>query len=188
MLGSLYSEHPVLFVTVYMLIYILYSSLPLSGAEMISIAGAMLFGVLPGTVIVSFASSIGATVACLISRFLFRDQVQSRFGDKVSTINRGIERDGAFYLFSLRLMPAIPYFAVNLIMGLSRMPLRTFYLVSQIGMLPATLLFVNSGKQMMSINSPSDVLSTRLILSLALLGLLPLAAKKTLILYKWRRQ
>ncbi len=84
-------------------------------------------------------------------------------------------------------MPAIPYFAVNLIMGLSRMPLRTFYLVSQIGMLPATLLFVNSGKQMMSINSPSDVLSTRLILSLALLGLLPLAAKKTLILYKWRR-
>lgn len=187
MLGALYSARPVLFVTAYMLIYILYSSLPLPGAEMLSIAGGMLFGVLPGTVIVSFASSIGATMACLISRFLFRDWVQSRFGDKVSTINCKIERDGAFYLFSLRLMPAIPYFAVNLLMGLSPMPLRTFYVVSQIGMLPTTLLFVNAGKQMININSAADVLSMRLLLSLALLGLFPLAAKKMLILYKSRR-
>lgn len=187
-LALLYSEHRILVIAVYMLIYILYSSLPLPGAEILSIAGGVLFGVWAGTIIVSFSSSIGATLACLISRFLLRDCLQSRFGDWVSTINRGIERDGAFYLFSLRLIPVIPYFAVNLVMGLSRMPLKTYYLVSQIGMIPATFLFVNAGKELTRINSPSDVLSPRLLLSLVLIGLFPLVAKKLLILYKLNRK
>jgi uncharacterized membrane protein YdjX (TVP38/TMEM64 family) len=183
-LKGLYTAHPIFFVAAYMLIYILYSAFPLPGVEVISVAAGALFGTLAGTLIVSFASSIGATLACLISRFLFRDWVQSTFGDKVSAVNRGIEQNGAFYLFSLRLIPIIPYFAVNLLMGLSPMPLKTFYLVSQVGMIPATFLFVNAGKELARIQSSSDILSTRLLLSLVLIGLFPLVTSKIVSLYK----
>jgi len=116
--------------------------------SLLTLSGGALFGLAAGTVIISFASTIGATLACLVARFVLRDWVQNRFGDKLTAINRGIEEEGAFYLFTLRLIPAFPFFVINLAMGLTRMPLRTFYWVSQLGMLPGTIVYVNAGKEL----------------------------------------
>jgi uncharacterized membrane protein YdjX (TVP38/TMEM64 family) len=130
-----------------------------------------------GTILVSFASTIGATLAFLSSRFVLRDWVQGKFGDRLKAIDDGIARDGAFYLFTIRLIPLFPFFVVNLVMGLTRIPARTFYWVSQIGMLPATIVFVNAGTQIGAIDSTAGLLSPILIGSFVLLGLFPWIAR-----------
>ncbi len=185
---ALYADHTVIVIGAYMLIYILVTSLSLPGAAVMTLAGGALFGLLRGTIIVSFASSIGATLACFVSRFVLRDWVQEKFGEKLKTVNSGIEREGVFYLFTLRLIPVFPFFVINLVLGLARMPLRTFYWVSQAGMLPATIVYVNAGKELAKIDSLAGILSPGLIISFALLGLLPLVAKKTIAWYKSRKE
>jgi len=136
-----------------------------------------LFGVVTGTIIVSFASSIGATLAFLSARFLLRDWVQSKFGERLKAIDDGIARDGAMYLFTIRLIPLFPFFVVNLLMGLTRIKTRTFYWVSQIGMLPATAVFVNAGTQISKVDSTAGLLSPTLIGSFVLLGIFPWIAR-----------
>jgi len=143
-----------------------------------------LFGLAVGTVVVSFASTIGATLACAVSRFLLQDWVQRKFGDKLAAINNGIEKEGAFYLFSLRLVPIFPFFVINLAMGLTRMRLITFFWVSQVGMLPGTVVYVNAGKELAQIDSLSGIMSPGVLISFAILGLFPIAAKKLLAFYK----
>ena len=174
------SAHPGSAVTIYALIYIVVTALSLPGAAVMTLAGGAIFGLLWGTVIVSFASSIGATLAFLAARFLFRDAVKSRFGDRLQAIDAGIERDGAFYLFTLRLVPVFPFFIINLVMGLTALRTWTFYWVSQLGMLAGTIVYVNAGTQLAKLTSLSGILSPALLGSFALLGLFPLLAKKLL--------
>ncbi|MEJ2696489.1 MAG: TVP38/TMEM64 family protein [Candidatus Sulfobium sp.] len=167
--------------------YILVTSLSLPGAAALTIAGGALFGLWTGTIVVSFASSIGATLACFAARFVLRDWVQSRFGEKLKRVNEGIEREGAFYLFTLRLVPVFPFWLINLVMGLTRMPLRRFYWVSQLGMIPGTIVYVNAGKELGQIESLSGIFSPGLIISFALLGIFPIAAKKTVALLRSKK-
>ncbi len=175
---SLYQDYPIGVLGAYLAIYILVTALSLPGAAILTLAGGALFGFWRGLVVVSFASSIGATLACFAARFVLRDWVQSRFGDRLAVINRGMEAEGPFYLFSLRLIPVFPFFVINLVMGLSRMPLLTFYWISQLGMLPGTAVYVNAGRELGRIDSLAGILSPRLLFSFVLLGLFPLAAKK----------
>ncbi len=172
------STQPIFTVIIYALVYIVVTSLSLPGATILTLAGGAIFGLLWGTVIVSFASTIGATLAFLAARFLFRDAVKSRFGARMGVINKGIERDGAFYLFTLRLVPFFPFFMINLTMGLTTLKVKTFYWVSQVGMLAGTIIFVNAGTQLAKIESLSGILSPALIGSFVLLGLFPMIAKK----------
>ena len=183
----LYAEHPLMVVVGYGVIYILATSLSLPGAAVLTLAGGALLGFWTGVITVSFASSIGATLACIVSRFILRDWVQSKFGDRLKPVNDGIEKEGAFYLFTLRLIPIFPFWLINLLMGLTKMPLRRFYWVSQVGMLPATIVYVNAGKELAKIESLSGILSPGLIISFAALGIFPLAAKKILSLYRKKR-
>ena len=183
----LYAEHPLRVVLGYGVIYILATSLSLPGAAVLTLAGGALLGLWTGVITVSFASSIGATLACIVSRFILRDWVQSKFGDRLKPVNDGIEKEGAFYLFTLRLIPIFPFWLINLLMGLTKMPLRRFYWVSQLGMLPATIVYVNAGKELAKIESLSGILSPGLIISFATLGIFPLAAKKILSLYRRKR-
>lgn len=185
--AALYADHKLTVIAVYMVIYILVTSLSLPGAAIMTLAGGAFFGLLTGTIVVSFASSIGATLACFVSRFILRDWVQSKFGEKLKTINEGIEKEGAFYLFTLRLIPVFPFWLINLVMGLTKMPLRTFYWVSQAGMLAGTVVYVNAGKELAKINSLSGILSPGLIFSFVLLGLFPIAIKKLLSLYRSKK-
>ncbi|MFQ5465274.1 MAG: TVP38/TMEM64 family protein [Thermodesulfobacteriota bacterium] len=183
----LYAEHRVHVIASYMAIYVIVTALSLPGAAILTLVGGALFGFIVGTVVVSFASTIGATLACFVARFLLRDWVQDRFGDKLAAVNRGVEKEGAFYLFTMRLIPAIPFFVINLVMGLVRMPLRTFYWVSQAGMLPGTIVYVNAGKELAKIDSLSGILSPGLIFSFVLLGLFPIAVKKLMAFFRSRR-
>lgn len=185
--AALYSDHRFMVIAAYMVIYILVTSLSLPGAAIMTLAGGALFGLLIGTVVVSFASSIGATLACFISRFVLRDWVQHKFGDKLKTVNEGIETEGAFYLFTLRLIPIFPFWLINLIMGLTKMAITTFYWVSQVGMLAGTIVYVNAGMELGQISSLSGILSPGIIFSFVLLGLFPISAKKLLSLYKSRK-
>jgi len=182
--AQLYDQHRLLVICAYMLIYIVATALSLPGAVVLTLAGGALFGLLAGTVIISFASSIGASLACLVSRFVLRDWVQNRFGDKLKTINRGIQEEGAFYLFTLRLIPVFPFFVINLAMGLTRISLRTFYWVSQLGMLPGTVVYVNAGKELGRIDSLGGILSPSLLASFAILGLFPITVKKIMGWYR----
>ncbi|MEN1727812.1 MAG: FAD-dependent oxidoreductase [Pseudomonadota bacterium] len=165
---------------VYMLIYIAMAALSVPGAAVLTLAGGALFGVVAGSIAVSFASSIGATLVFLAARFLFRDSIQQKFGKRLETINRGVERDGAFYLLALRLVPVFPFWLINLLMALTRLRTWTFYSISQFGMLPATVIYVNAGTQLAQIDSLGDVLSPGLIGAFVLLGLLPLLMRWTL--------
>ncbi|MCF8038592.1 MAG: VTT domain-containing protein [Desulfohalobiaceae bacterium] len=185
-LQEAYHQHPMAAIAVFSAIYIPVVALNLPGALVLGLAAGALFGVLTGTIIISFASSIGASLACLLSRYLLRDWVQRRFGEKLEKVNAGIQTEGAFYLFALRLMPVIPFFVINLVMGLTSMRLRTFYWVSQLGMLPGTMVFVNAGSQIGRIESISGILSPGLIVSLALLGIFPLLMRRLLQLYRRR--
>jgi uncharacterized membrane protein YdjX (TVP38/TMEM64 family) len=184
----LYSEQNVLVIATYMIIYIFVTSLSLPGAAVMTLAGGALFGLITGTIVVSFASTIGASIACFVSRFILRDWMQGKFGDRLKSVNKGIENEGAFYLFTMRLIPVIPFWLINLLMGLTKMPIRRFYWVSQIGMLAGTIVYVNAGKELAKIESLSGILSPSLIFSFILLGLFPLITKKLLGWYKSRRQ
>lgn len=171
----------------FLLSYVAITALSLPGAAIMTLAAGALFGVLWGTVIVSFASSIGATLAFLASRFLLRDSVQARFGDKLKAVNEGIAKDGAFYLFTLRLVPVFPFFLINLLMGLTPLRTVTFYWVSQVGMLAGTVVYVNAGTQLAQIDSLAGIISPGLLLSFTLLGLFPLLAKKISLSLQARR-
>ncbi|MFK7890727.1 MAG: FAD-dependent oxidoreductase [Granulosicoccus sp.] len=177
-LAALYQSRPVMVLAVFFFGYIAVTALSLPGAAILTLAAGAQFGLLTGTILVSFASSIGATLAFLVSRYLLRDTIERRFGDKLQTFNRNIETDGAFYLFTVRLVPVFPFFLVNLVMGLTRLKTGVFYIVSQIGMLAGTLVYVNAGTQLAKIDSLSGILSPGLIASFALLGVFPLIAKK----------
>ena len=178
------TTNPVLAVAVYALVYVAITGLSLPGAAILTLAGGAIFGLLWGTLIVSFASTIGATLAFLAARFLFRDGVKAKFGDRLQAIDEGVAREGGFYLFTLRLVPVFPFFMINLLMGLSKMKIGTFYIVSQIGMLAGTAVYVNAGTQLGKINSLADILSTALIGSFILLGLFPLLAKKIITTFR----
>ncbi len=182
--AALYAAHPLEVVGAYFVLYVVVAALSLPGATAMTLAGGALFGMWVGLVTVSFASTIGATLACLVARFVLRDWVQNRFGDRLKAINEGIEREGAFYLFTLRLVPIFPFFVINLVMGLTKMPLRTFYWVSQVGMLAGTVVYVNAGKELARIDSLSGIMSPRLLLSFAILGLFPIIVKKLLTFYR----
>lgn len=184
---SLYAAHRFPVIAVFMAVYILVTSLSLPGAAVLTLAGGALFGLWTGTVVVSFASSIGATLACFVARFVLRDWVQRRFGGKLGRVNEGIQSEGAFYLFTLRLVPVFPFWLINLVMGLTRMPLRTFYWVSQIGMLPGTIVYVNAGRELGKVESVSGIFSPGLIISFMILGIFPIAVKKTLVLLRSKK-
>jgi pyruvate/2-oxoglutarate dehydrogenase complex dihydrolipoamide dehydrogenase (E3) component/uncharacterized membrane protein YdjX (TVP38/TMEM64 family) len=171
------SANPMQAGLVFFLIYIAVTGLSLPGAAIMTLVAGAVFGLLWGTLIVSFASSIGATLAFLVSRFLLRDSIQSRFGDKLRAINTGVEKDGAFYLFTLRLVPAFPFFVINLVMGLTPLKTWTFYWVSQLGMFAGTLVYVNAGTEIAKIETLRGILSPGLIISFTLLGIFPLIAK-----------
>jgi len=165
-LNELYTAKPLMVIAGFLLIYIIVTALSLPGAAILTLAAGAQFGLLLGTIIVSFASSIGATLAFLVSRYLLRDTIESKFGDKLKTFNDNIDKDGAFYLFTVRLVPIFPFFLVNLVMGLTRLKTSVFYIVSQIGMLAGTLVFVNAGTQLAKIDSRlsqkrSSILSRR---------------------------
>lgn len=187
-LNELYATRPLMVIAVFFIGYIAVTALSLPGAAILTLAAGAQFGLLLGTVVVSFASTIGATLAFLVSRFLLRETIESRFGDKLKTFNNNIEKDGAFYLFTVRLVPVFPFFLVNLVMGLTRLKTGVFYLVSQIGMLAGTLVFVNAGTQLAKIDSLGGILSPGLILSFALLGIFPLLAKKAVDMVKAKKQ
>jgi len=184
---TLYENHGIMVIAGYFVIYVLTTSLSLPGASPLGIAGGALFGFWTATIVVSFASTIGATLACVVSRYLLRDWIQNRFGDKIAKVNEGIEKEGAFYLFTLRLIPIFPFWMINLAMGLTKMSFFKFYWVSQIGMLPGTMVFVNAGKELAKIDSLKGIFSPSLIISFALIGIFPIAVKKILASYRSRR-
>jgi len=161
----------------YFIAYVLITAFSIPGAAVVTLLGAALFGFWTSLALVSFASTIGATLAFLSSRFLLRDWVQSKFGEKLETINKGVEQDGAFYLFSLRLIPVFPFFLINLLMGLTPMKVSKYYLTSQLGMLPGTAVYLNAGTQLAEIDSLSGIVSPSVLISFALLGLFPIIAK-----------
>ena len=183
----LYREHKALVIAGYMVMYILATSLSLPGAVVLTIAGGALFGLATGTIVVSFASTIGATLACVVSRFLLRHWVEEKFADKIGKVNKGIEQEGGFYLFTLRLIPVFPFWLINLVMGFTKMRLFTFYWISQVGMLPATVVYVNAGKELVKLDSLKDIISPELLGSFVLLGIFPLAARRVIALYKKRK-
>ena len=176
------ARHPVGTAAAFFAIYVAVTGLSLPGAAILTLVAGALFGLLWGTIIVSFASSIGATLAFLASRYVLRDAVQARFGDKLKPINAGVEREGAFYLFALRLVPAFPFFVINLVMGLTPIRTWTFYWVSQVGMLAGTLVYVYAGTQLGQFR-----ISAGLVAAFVLLGIFPLVAKKALDAAKARK-
>jgi pyruvate/2-oxoglutarate dehydrogenase complex dihydrolipoamide dehydrogenase (E3) component/uncharacterized membrane protein YdjX (TVP38/TMEM64 family) len=173
-----YAERPLAVIGAFFGVYVAVTALSLPGAAIMTLVAGAVFGLLVGTVVVSFASSIGATLAMLVARYVLRDGVKARFGARLADIDRGIERDGAFYLFTLRLVPIFPFFVINLLMGLTKMKARTFYWVSQLGMLAGTLVYVNAGTQLARLDSLEGILSPGLVGSFVLLGVFPLVAKK----------
>lgn len=185
--ATLYEAHPALVIAAYMGVYVVMAALSLPGAAVMTLLGGALFGMLVGTVAVSFASTAGATLACAAARFLLRDWVQQKTGAKLQAIQDGIARDGAWYLFTLRLIPAFPFWLINLAMGLTRLPLRTFYWVSQAGMLPGTLVYVFAGRQLGQIESLSGILSPGVILAFVILGLFPILLKYAVAWVQARR-
>jgi len=186
-LSGYYAAHRVAAIGAFFALYVVVTALSLPGAALMTLVAGAIFGLVTGTVLVSFASSIGATLAFLASRFLLRDWVQAKFGARLSGINAGVAREGGFYLFTLRLIPVLPFFAINLLMGLTPMRTLTFYLVSQAGMLAGTLVYVNAGTQLGQITALQGILSPGLVGAFVLLGVFPLIAKKAVDMAKARK-
>ena len=186
-LDALYAERPLQVIGAYFAIYVAVTALSLPGAAIMTLLGGAIFGLVVGTVVVSFASTIGATLAMLVARYLLRDGVRARFGARLAEIDKGVQREGAFYLFTLRLVPIFPFFVINLLMGLTAMKARTFFGVSQLGMLAGTLVYVNAGTQLARIDSLAGILSPALVGSFVLLGIFPLVAKKIVDAVKARK-
>ena len=163
---------------IFFTLYVAVSALSIPGAAVLTLLGGALFTLWEGTVLVSFASTLGATLAMLASRYLLRDWVQRRFARQMATVNAGMARDGAGYLFALRLMPLLPFFLVNLLMGLTRITVRRYWWVSQVAMLPATVIFLNAGRELGKVASLRDILSPGMVFAFTLLGLLPLVTRR----------
>jgi len=180
-------QSPWLLALIFFTVYVFVTALSLPGAAILTLAAGAIFGLVTGTVIVSFASSIGATLAFLTSRYVLRSSVQQRFGKQLTGVNEGMVRDGAFYLFTLRLVPVFPFFLINLLMGLTSLKTRTFYWVSQVGMLAGTVVYVNAGTQLAKIESLSGILSPALLMSFVLLGVFPLLAKRIVAQFQRRK-
>jgi uncharacterized membrane protein YdjX (TVP38/TMEM64 family) len=180
-------SHVVQSTVLFMLVYVAVTAASLPGATVMTLGAGAVFGVFWGLAMVSFASTIGATLAMLVSRTLLRDWVQRRFSNQLEAVDGGVERDGGFYLFSLRMVPLFPFFIVNLLMGMTRIAAWQFYWVSQLGMLPGTFVFVFAGTQLASLSSLADVLSPGLIAALSLLGAFPLVARKSIAWLNARR-
>ncbi|MDE0308536.1 MAG: FAD-dependent oxidoreductase [Acidiferrobacterales bacterium] len=178
---------PVRAAIIFFVLYVLVTGLSLPGAAIATLIGGAIFGLVWGTVLISFASVIGASCAFLISRHVLRDSIQNRYRERLQTINKGIEKDGAVYLFTLRMVPLFPFFVINLVMGLTPMRLATYFVVSQIGMLPGTIVYVNAGTQLAKVDSVASILSPALIASFALLGIFPLIAKFIINTLKTRK-
>tara|TARA_R110000796_G_scaffold23046_27_gene66332 strand:+ start:8374 stop:10527 length:2154 start_codon:yes stop_codon:yes gene_type:complete len=185
--SQLREESPLLVIGGFFLLYVAVTALSLPGAAILTIASGALFGIVEGLIIASFASSIGATMAFLVSRYLLRDSIKQRFPERLAAIDAGIEKEGGFYLFTLRLVPIFPFFLINMLMGVTAFKSWTFYWVSQVGMFLGTFVYVNAGTQLAQIDSLSNILSVNLILSFALLGLFPLIAKAIVNMIKKRR-
>jgi pyruvate/2-oxoglutarate dehydrogenase complex dihydrolipoamide dehydrogenase (E3) component/uncharacterized membrane protein YdjX (TVP38/TMEM64 family) len=185
--AALYDSRPALVIGAFLAVYVAVTALSLPGAVIMTLAGGAIFGLLVGTLVVSFASSIGATLAFLASRYVLRDSVKARFGTRLADVDRGIAKEGGFYLFTLRLVPLFPFFVINLLMGLTTMKAWTFYWVSQLGMLAGTVVYVNAGTQLAKIDSLQGILSPALLGSFVLLGLFPLVAKKIVDAVKARQ-
>jgi uncharacterized membrane protein YdjX (TVP38/TMEM64 family) len=184
---SFINVHPVRTGITYAAVYIILTSLSLPVAGIMTLISGALFGLRWGLLLVSIASSLGATLAFLLSRYLFRDMVQQRFADRLHTVNEGIRNDGAVYLFMLRMVPVFPYFVLNAAMALTPIKTRIFFPVTLIGMLPVSAIMVNAGLQISRIDSMADILSVRIILSLALIGIFPLLVKKIFALIRQRK-
>ena len=181
------AQNPVLSIGVFFAIYVAVTALSLPGAAILTLAAGALFGLVQGLVIVSFASSVGATLAFLVSRFILRDTVRNKFKEKLKKIDEGVEKQGAFYLFTLRLVPVFPFFLINLLMGLTSLKTWTFYWVSQVGLLAGTAVYVNAGTQLAQIASLSGIVSPGLIFSFVLLGIFPWIAKAIVAVVNRRR-
>ncbi|CAM2951932.1 TVP38/TMEM64 family protein [Vibrio ordalii] len=177
LLNEYISQNVISAALIYFSLYIVLTAFSIPGAAVVTLLGAALFGFWASLLLVSFASTIGATIAFLSSRFLLREWIQTKFGQKLQTINQGVERDGAFYLFSLRLIPVFPFFLINLLMGLTPISVARFYLISQLGMLPGTAVYLNAGTQLAEIENLSGIVSPSVLFSFALLGLFPLITK-----------
>ena len=186
-LDGLVAAQPLVIAAAYFLIYVLVTAVSLPGAAIMTLAAGAMFGLWWGLLLVSFASTIGATLAMLVARFVLRDQVSRRFERQINGINKGVEREGAFYLFTLRLVPLFPFFAINLIMGLTKISVPVYFVVSQVGMLAGTLVFVNAGTQLAQVESLAGIISPELLLSFALLGVFPLLGKKLVDIVRARR-
>jgi pyruvate/2-oxoglutarate dehydrogenase complex dihydrolipoamide dehydrogenase (E3) component/uncharacterized membrane protein YdjX (TVP38/TMEM64 family) len=184
---QLHAQQPFTVAAVYFVVYVLATALSIPGAVIITLAGGAVFGLWQGLLLVSFASTIGATLAFLASRFVLRDGVEARFGQRLADINAGVNKEGAFYLFSLRLIPVVPFFLINLLMGLTRMKTVTFYVVSQIGMLAGTAVYVNAGTQLAQLDSVQGILSPALLGSFVLLGIFPLLARRVVAVIQKRK-
>jgi uncharacterized membrane protein YdjX (TVP38/TMEM64 family) len=181
------NANPALYIAGFFLIYVAVTGLSIPGAAIMTLIAGALFGLVLGTIIVSFASTIGATLAFLGSRYVLRDWVQSKFGERLKAIDDGLAKDGAFYLFTLRLIPVFPFFVINLLMGLTRINTLTYFWVSQLGMLAGTIVYVNAGTQISRIESTAGLLSPTLIGSFVLLALFPWVAKWIIALANRRR-
>ena len=170
-------QAPLQSAALYFILYVLVTTLSLPGAALLTLLGGALFGLWPGILLVSFASTLGATLAMLVSRYLLRDWVQHRFAGPMRTVNDGVARDGAFYLFALRLMPLFPFFVVNLLAGVTALGVRRYWWVSQLGMFPGAIVYLNAGHQLGQITSLHDILSPGVVFAFTLLGLLPLITR-----------
>ncbi|MBX2849911.1 MAG: VTT domain-containing protein [Acidiferrobacterales bacterium] len=183
-LNNLYAEKPVLIAGAFFLTYVLFAALALPAALILTLSGGAIFGFWTGLFLVSFASTIGATFAFIFTRFLFHDAIEAKFGDRLAAVNKGVEAEGAFYVFGLRLVPIFPFFVVNSLLALTKLRVWTFYWASQLGMLAGTAVYVNAGTRIAEIERTSDIASPQLIASFILLGVFPLLAKKALNLLK----
>jgi len=187
-LSNFYAKNPLLLIGLFFLIYAAMAALSIPFATPLTVAAGAIFGTVTGTIVVSFASSIGATVAFMLAKYLFHDSVQEKFGDRLAKINDGIEREGAFYVFGLRLVPLFPFVVLNSLLGITKLKTWTFYWASQLGMLVGTAVYVNAGTQLASINSIGDIGSPTLLASFVALGILPIVSKYALNFLRQQRQ
>ncbi|CAA0078795.1 TVP38/TMEM64 family inner membrane protein YdjZ [BD1-7 clade bacterium] len=184
-IAALFAEHPVLIIAGFMAIYIVCTALSIPVATLLTLLAGSVFGFIPGLIIASFASTMGATLAFLLARFLFRDSLQTRYADNLTRINQGLEEEGGFFLFAMRLVPLFPFFMVNFLFGLTPIKTLTFFGVSQLGMLPGTAVYVYAGTELGQIDQLQDIASPSLLIAFALLGVFPIASKHFL---RWLKQ
>lgn len=186
-LESYRADNPILVAILYLATYIVVTALSLPGAALMTLTGGAVFGVFWGTILANIGATIGATCAFLIARYVLGNWVQEKFGERITAINNGIEKDGAFYLFSLRLVPVFPFFVINVVMGLTKIRIWTFFWVSQVGMIAGAAVYANAGTQLAKLDSLSGIASPAILISFALLGVFPIIARKSLAFVKASR-